>query len=186
MSLLFIGYDFEKMNWKPIKQMFRNEGEEINDKDDIRIIDKGIFAIADSAITTSGGTKTLLTGFRKVYDMKAILYKPDFAPDGSFRNYSYVYDELPFIVGFAGSTLVAQHIINTISGHLEKLEISCQERNGYEPIKYIINLPCENNLLKKTPIYTQWDDDTFLDSDFKDLLSGDYISNAIEHSITML
>lgn len=183
MSLLFICYDFEKMNWKPIKQMFRNEGEEINDKDDIRIIDKGIFAIADSAITTSGGTKTLLTGFRKVYDMKAILYKPDFAPDGSFRNYSYVYNELPFIVGFAGSTLVAQHIINTISGHLEKLEISCQERNGYEPIKYIINLPCENNLLKKTPIYTQWDDDTFLDSDFKDLLSGDYISNAIEHSI---
>jgi len=184
LSLLFVGYDFEKMNWKTIKQMFGNEGEEINDKDDIRIIDKGIFAIADSAITTLGGTKTLLTGFRKIYDMKAILYKPNFAPDGSFRNYSYIYHELPFIVGFAGSTLVAQHIINSISGHLEKLEITYLEKARYdEPIQYTIVLPCQENLLKNPPMYTQWDDDTFLDSDFENLLSGEYISNAVEHSI---
>lgn len=183
MSLLFVGYDFEKMNWKPIKQMFRNDGEEIDDKDDIRIIDKGVFAIADSAITTSGGTKTLLTGFRKVYDMKAKLYKPDFAPNGSFRSYSYIYTELSFIVGFAGSTLVAQHILNSISGHLENLEISFKEKNNFEPIQYKINLPCEKNILKNPPIYTEWDDSTFLDSDFENLLSGEYISTAIEHSI---
>jgi len=183
MSLLFVGYDFEKVNFKEIKQMFKKDGEEVEEKDDFYIADKGVFTIADSAITTSDGTKTLLTGFRKVYDMKAKLYKPNFAPNGSFRSYSYIHAELPFIVGFAGSTLVAQHVLNSISGHLENLEISFKEKNNFEPIQYKINLPCEKNILKNPPIYTEWDETTFLDSDFENLLSGEYISNAIEHSI---
>lgn len=132
MSLLFVGYDFEKINWKEIKKIGKKEAEEVDEKDDISLHYKGIFSIADSAITSSGGSKTLLTGFRKVYDMKAKLYKPDFAPDGSFRSYSYIYTELPFIVGFAGSTLVAQHILNSISGHLENLEISFTEKEKLE------------------------------------------------------
>lgn len=183
MSLLFIGYDFEKMNWKSIKQMSKKEWEKTDDKNDFRIIDKGIFAIADSAITTSGGTKTLLTGFRKVYDMEVKLWKPCFYPDGSFNDYFNVYQKVPLIVGFAGSTLVAQHIINSISGHIEHLKISCDETKQGESIKYIINLPCEKNIVANPSIITLWDEDTFLDSDFIDLLSGDYISNAIEHSI---
>lgn len=183
MSLLFVGYDFEKMNWKSIKQMIKDESDNDTEEDDFRIIDNGIFAIADSAITTLGGSKTLLTGFRKVYDMKANLWKPSFYPNGSFNNYFNVYQEVPFIVGFAGSTLVAQHIINSISGHLEDLKISYEEREEYGPVKYIINLPCEKNMLENSPMLTQWDDNTFLNSDFENLLSGKFISNAIEHSI---
>ncbi len=61
MSLLFVRYDFEKINFKEIKQMFKKEGEEIDDSDDFHISDNGIFAIADSTITSSGGTKTLLS-----------------------------------------------------------------------------------------------------------------------------
>ena len=183
MSLLFVGYDLEKMNWKSIRAMSKKKGEEVDEADDFSIVDKGIFSIADSAITSSAGTKTLLTGFRKVYDMEIKLWKPDFYPDGSFNDYFHIYQKVPFILGFAGSTLVAQHIMNSISGHLEELRISCEETVQGEPIKYKINLPCEHNLVANPSMLTLWDDDTFLDRDFENLLSGDYISNAIEHSI---
>lgn len=183
MSLLFVGYDFEKINWNSIKQMFKKEGEEVEEKDDFQIVDKGIFSIADSAITSSAGTKTLLTGFRKVYDMEVNLWKPSFYPNGSFNDYFNIYQKVPFILGFAGSTLVAQHIMNSISGHLEHLEISCKEREGYEQIEYIITLPCEKNIVKNPPVYTEWDESTFLERDYENLLSGEYISYAIEHSV---
>jgi len=183
MSLLFVGYDFEKVNFKEIKQMYKKEGEEVDDSDDFHIADKGIFSIADSAITSAGGTKTLLTGFRKIYDMELKLWKPSFYPDGSFNDYFNIYQTVPFIIGFAGSTLVAQHIMNSISGHVEKLKISCDETEQGEAIKYKINLPCEKNLVVNPSIMTLWDDDTFLDRDFENLLSAEYISNTIEHSI---
>ncbi|MGM0519828.1 MAG: hypothetical protein ACQERD_09330 [Campylobacterota bacterium] len=118
MSLLFVGYDFEKINWKEIKKIGKKEGKEVDEKEDISLHDKGIFSIADSAITSFGGAKTLLTGFRKVYDIEVKLWKPSFYPNGSFNDYFTIYQKVPIIVGFAGNTLVAQHIMNSISGHI--------------------------------------------------------------------
>lgn len=57
MSLLFVGYDIEKINWKFAREMLKEDGEEVDNKDDIKIIYKSIFAIADSAITILDGKK---------------------------------------------------------------------------------------------------------------------------------
>lgn len=171
MSLLFVGYESEKIS-------FSRSGNAAP-----YYYEKGIFAIADSAITSYQGTKTLLTGFRKIYDLEAKVWEPYFSPDGYFGGYSHVFTKSPFIIGFAGNTLVAQHILNSISGHMEQLKISYEEREPSESIKYTIKLPCEKNLLINRPGLTLWDEDTFLQSDYKDLLTGEFISDAVEHSI---
>lgn len=171
MSLLFVGYESEKIS-------FSKWGNSTS-----YYHDKGIFAIADSAITSYQGTKTLLTGFRKIYDFEAKVWEPYFSPDGYFRGYSHVFTKSPFIIGFAGNTLVAQHILNSITGHMEDLKISYIERKPSEAIQYTIKLPCEKNLLIHSPGLTLWDDDTFLKSDYEDLLTGEFMANAIEHSI---
>lgn len=163
MSLVIAGYDYE-MLWDSK-------------------MDDGIFAIADSAITSHQGGKTILNGFRKVYELEAKVWKPNFAPNGYFRNYLNIYTTSPFIVGFAGSTLTAQHILNTITGHLEKLKISYIDRKMQNPIEYKIVLPCEKNLLISPPMPTSYDESTFLDSDYTDLLTGKLIAEFIEHSI---
>jgi hypothetical protein len=119
MSLVIAGYDYE-MLWDSK-------------------MDDGIFAIADSAITSHQGGKTILNGFRKVYELEAKVWKPNFTPDGYFRNYLDIYTTSPFIVGFAGSTLTAQHILNTITGHLEKLKISYIERKMQKPFNITSN-----------------------------------------------
>lgn len=160
MSLVIVGYDYEKFY-------------------DSRM-DTGIFAIADSAITTNQGQTTLLSGFRKVYEMEAKIWKPYFNIDGTFRSYLDVYNTCPILVGFAGSTLIAQHILNSITGHIEKLRI-CHVKHT-SPIEYQIINPCEPNPLSSNGLAV-WEDDTFLDSDFTDLTKGETIANSIEHSI---
>lgn len=171
MSLLFVGYESEKIS-------FSRNGNSAP-----RHYDKGIFAIADSAITSYQGKKTLLTGFRKIYDVEAKVWEPSFSPYGDFRGYSHVFAKSSFIIGFAGNTLVAQHILNSITGHMEHLKISYIERERSEEIKYTIKLPCEKNLLMNPPMLTIWDEDTFLKRDYENLLTGEFISDAVEHSI---
>lgn len=164
MSLVIAGYDFE---------MFYDSK-----------MDDGVFAIADSAITTNQGKTTLLNGFRKVYELETKVWKPNFTPDGSFRNYLDIHYKQPILVGFAGSTLTAQHILNSITGHIEKLRISYIEKSMYnEPIQYTILLPCEKNPLISPPIPTTWDDETFLDKDYENLMTGKLIAEFVEHSI---
>lgn len=174
MSLLFVGYETEKIDYS----------EWSGKPKDYHVINSGIFAIADSAITTLQGGKTLLTNFRKLYDIEVKVYEPSFTPDGTFRGYDNIYSRLPIIIGFAGNTLVAQHILNTISGHLEHLEISCKEREiGRRcPIEYNINMPCETNPLKRAAL-AQWDDDLFLPSDYDNLVTGELLGGFVEHSI---
>jgi len=163
MSLVIAGYDYE-MLWDSK-------------------MDDGIFAIADSAITSHQGGRTILNGFRKVYELEAKIWKPNFTPDGYFRNYLDIYSIHPFIVGFAGSTLTAQHILNSITGHLKKLRISYVDREMQAPIKYNIVLPCEKNLLISPPIPTSYDETTFLDSDYENLVTGELIAEFVEHSV---
>ncbi|WP_373031434.1 hypothetical protein [Sulfurovum sp.] len=181
MSLLFIGYETEKVDFSRYEK--HSLMPESHTQMKPRIVDMGIFAIADSAITTFQGGKTLLTNFRKIYDIEAKVYKPRFAPDGIFQGYDNLYSRHPILVGFAGNTLVAQHILNTISGHLEHLEIGCKERSiGLQEIEYIVNMPCESNDLKSSS-FAQWGEDTFLPKDYEGLLTGELLAGFIEHSI---
>lgn len=142
----------------------------------------GLFAVADSAITTSQGRKTLLNGFRKVYEMEAKLWQPYFMPDGSFKEYLNIYERRPFFVGFSGSTLTAQHVLNSISEHLGKLRISYSRENSYDSIKYEVIRHCQKNPLVSTGA-SHWDNDTFTNNDFIGLLTGSVIASFIEYSI---
>ncbi|MGW8168394.1 MAG: hypothetical protein ACWGHH_00035 [Sulfurovaceae bacterium] len=181
MSLIFVGYDTQKVYFNDFKQT--KDIKTIKSKS--HIVDDGIFAISDSAITTNEGKKTLLTGFRKIYDITAQLWEPSFSPGGDFAGYHNIHSRYKLIVGFVGSTLVAQHILNGITGHLEHLEISCKERlpNLLQEIEYIVNLPCEYNVLANRRILTIWDETTFTRVDFKELITGEFLANSIEHSI---
>lgn len=181
MSLIFVGYDTEEVDLSQWGQT--NEIQSINAEP--FIADKGIFAISDSAITTNEGKKTLLTGFRKIYDITAKLWEPSFSPGGDFTGYHHIHSRYNIIVGFVGSTLVAQHILNGITGHLEHLKISCKKRpvNSLQKIEYIVNLPCEDNVLVHPPMLTQWDETTFTPRDFEGLITGKFLAHAIEHSI---
>jgi len=167
MSLVIVGYDYK---------MFYD-----------RKIDDGIFAIADSAITSHQGGRTILNGFRKVYELEAKIWKPNFTLNGDFQGYHNIYSKNPFLVGFAGSTLTAQHILNGITGHLEKLKIIDikSEPNSSNPKKYKIIAPCEENHLITPQMMTIYDESTFLDSDYKDLITGELLAEFISHSINV-
>ncbi len=143
----------------------------------------GIFAIADSAITAHKGGKTLLNGFGKIHEVEAKLWKPYFLPDGSFKDYFEVYESRRLLIGFAGSTLTAQHIINGITEHLGNLRISFSRKNDIGPISYKVIRHCQKNPLASSAETSYWDDDTFLNSDFEGLLTGEVIADIVEHSI---
>lgn len=143
----------------------------------------GLFVVADSAITSHAGGRTLLNGFRKVHCLEAKLWKPYFMPDGSFRDYLNVYETRPLFVAFAGSTLTAQHIINSITEHLSNLRISYERENGDGEIRYNVIRHCQRNPLSSDLTASYWDDDTFLNRDFEGLLTGNVIANTIEYSM---
>lgn len=173
MTLLIAGYEHEKS--LDLSEFFVGAQPYVPEMNV-----NGLFAISDSAITVPGGSKTLLSGFRKVYVIEARLWEPEFYPDGSFIRYSSVHDRQVLFIGFAGSTLTAQHILNCVSEHLENLRISCSTESGQ--IKYKAIRHCEPNPLT-SPYPTRWDEDTFTLRDFSDLLAGSVIADTVEHSI---
>lgn len=138
----------------------------------------GIFIAADSTITST--TETLLSGFRKVYPVAVRLWQPYFIGE-SFRDYRNVCMETEIAVGFAGSTLTAQHCMNGITEHLSKLRVSCKPP-GDGPIQYAILMDCEKNPLDDGSTY--WAEDTFTSSsDARELLTAEYIASVILHSL---
>ncbi len=175
MTLVIAGYEHEK------SMDFSSWSEETKPYVPTMNVD-GLFAIADSAITSHQGGRTLLNGFRKVYEMEASLWKPYFMPDGAFRDYLNVYQKREFFIGFAGSTLTAQHILNSISEHLGNLRISYDREDGNGAIKYKVIQHCQENPLA-SPEASYWDDDTFTDRDFDGLLTGAVIAEFVEYSI---
>lgn len=137
----------------------------------------GIFVAADSTITS--GTETLLSGFRKIYPVAVKLWQPYFVGD-FFRDYLQVCMETEIVVGFAGSTLTAQHCMNGLAEHLSKLRISCKP-SPHGSIEYVVLMDCEPNSLRDAGM--RWGDDTFTSADAKGLLTAEYISNVILHSL---
>lgn len=116
----------------------------------------GIFLAADSAITDHRG-KTLLNGFRKIYPVRAAVWEPYFVGE-YFHSYQSEFQAIEVAVAFAGSTLSAQHYMNSISEHLGNLRITFVK--GRDPIQYRIGLSCESNPLEDPRV--GFGDDIFL------------------------
>lgn len=98
-----------------------------------------VFFIGDSAITS--GNHTLLSGFKKIYAVPIIVHTPYFVRE--FKRY------IPFssykaesVVALAGSTLIAQHILNTINEHLTKVRVNYSYNAG--EIKYSLIRHCDS------------------------------------------
>jgi hypothetical protein len=99
MTLIIAGYDYKR------PYVFSSMNEELEDIKPLKMELDGIFVMADSAITTRKGGRTLLNGFKKVHIISGQLWKPYFLPDGSFKDYFEVHESRNFLVAFAGSTL---------------------------------------------------------------------------------
>lgn len=141
----------------------------------------GLFFASDSIITANG--MALLGGFRKVYPITVKLWKPYFVGQ-YFQSYHQEHSTCECVIAFAGGTLTAQHVLNGISGHLEKLRISFERSDGLlGQGRYVVRLACQENELEKGQGVDRWDSDMFLPVDMADLLTADVIADAVEHSI---
>lgn len=165
MTLVVLGHDYEKgCSW-------RNE--------DAKMVPNGLFAASDSAITSNGST--LLGGFRKIYSVPIKIWKPYFVGQ-YFHSYREIHFESECFIAIAGSTLTAQHVLNSISEHLSKLRISYERSGAYgQPGKYIVIRHCQNNILYEDA--SQWSEDTFTPNDFIGLENAEAVSANIEYSI---
>lgn len=160
MTLVIAGHDIRKDTSRP---GFQGSTE-------------GLFVAADSTITN--GSQTLLSGFKKIYEVPIKVYQPSFA-GGQFRGYRVVKLETSCFIAFAGSTVTAQHILNGVSNHLVALRYAHKGAGVLVPGTYQIQMDCEPNSLNNS--MTQWDDDMFLDSDMQDLLSGELVARTVLH-----
>jgi hypothetical protein len=150
----------------------------------------GLFAVADSLITTAGGhsSQPLLSGLRKIHSVPVKLWKPYFV-DTDFRDYLEVHYETECFIAFAGSTLTATHALDVIATHLSTLRISFdtkaarsasrQERKSH----YVVRRDCEYIEVRDSKEYVEWGLDMFLESDFQGILTADRLADDIKHSI---
>jgi len=136
----------------------------------------GLFVTADSTITT--GRQTLLSGFKKVYEVPIKVYAPSIV-GGQFRGYHAVKLETSCFIAFAGSTLTAQHILNGLTNHLSALRYAHAGAGQLVPGTYQILMDCQSNSLNNSG--TWWDDDMFLDRDMENLLSGEIVARTMLH-----
>lgn len=132
----------------------------------------GVFLAADSNITQRGCV--LVNGFKKVVETPVRVNGLNFLGDwfNGYHGHSY---EGGCAIAFAGSTLVAQHIMNSIKNHLSDLNPT--RING----KYQLAMPCE----KKKFLCGYYDEDMFQKRDLgaNYLLSAPFIASVVEHSI---
>ncbi len=133
---------------------------------------------SDSLITgkQDGVSIKLLNSFRKVKNIPVNILKPDIGLAGKITKYYEMPLEHCCMIGFAGSTLVSQHIINNIEGHLKQLRFT------YKDEEYKLEMICDDN---KTVMDTFWSDDMFNQSPEEILnhLTKEFQIGVIEHSI---
>ncbi|MCO6062597.1 hypothetical protein NG726_38870, partial [Pseudomonas sp. MOB-449] len=79
----------------------------------------GVFFVSDSNITQKG--HVLVSGFKKVIETPVRVAGLNFLDEwfNGYHGYNY---EGNCAIAFAGSTLVAQHIMNSIRNHLSDLK----------------------------------------------------------------
>lgn len=132
----------------------------------------GVFFVADSSITQKG--QLLVSGFKKVVETPVRVAGLNFLDEwfNGYLGYNY---EGACGIAFAGSTLVAQHIMNSIRNHLSDLKPT------YVNGKYQLAMPCEG----KKHLDGYYDMDMFqkhhLGSNY--LLTAGFIAGVVEHSV---
>lgn len=132
----------------------------------------GLFVTADSHITQNN--TVLVKGFKKVYEIPIRIKNPSFNGE-FFRSYSGVSTEYKCFIAMAGSTLVAQHLINSIRNHLAELYPI------YENGCYSLAMSCEQHrFLKQNHRFSI---DMFTDDDIVNLVSANLISDIVQHSL---
>jgi len=132
----------------------------------------GIFFVADSSITQ--GDRLLVSGFKKVVETPVRVAGMNFLDDW-FNGYLGYNFEGGCGIAFAGSTLVAQHILNSIRNHLSDL------RPTYLDGKYQLAMPCET----KKFLNGYYDVDMFQKHHLgtNHLLSAGFIAQVVKHSV---
>ncbi len=173
MTLIIAGYEIKEDPWSKVWGDMESE-----------LGVDGLFAVADSVITVMGsnGVTPILSGLRKIHPVAIKLWKPYFVRE-DFRDYFEVYLESNCFIAFAGSTLIASHVLNNITEHLSKLQISYQYGpNSDEPGKYIVQMHCQENILKSAQNMT-WSTEMFLDRHYDKIITAEYILDIIEYSI---
>ncbi|MDN8248070.1 hypothetical protein QZK48_16190 [Acinetobacter baumannii] len=138
-----------------------------------------IFFIGDSAITSNN--VTLLSGFKKIYAVPIVVNQPYILR--TFKNYiPYPRYQGECVIALAGSTLIAQHVINSVVGHLDKIRVKHDyDING---IKYSLIRHCNT---KDNPFYNTgyivYENNIYSDDDIYNAISVDGIKQIIEYSI---
>jgi hypothetical protein len=143
----------------------------------------GLFIVADSAITSPSSGQTLLGGFQKVYPIPIKVWEPYFV-GMYFHSYQTVWLESECFVAIAGSTLIAQHVLNAIEEHLGSLRITFAHKESLlAPGEYKVAMACEENELLRGAGIDQWDEEMFLRQHFEKLVTADVIARTVQHAI---
>jgi len=133
--------------------------------------EEGIYFASDSHITKNNSI--LVKGFKKVIEVPIRVKRLIFC-DEWFNGYSGNKYESACTIAFAGSSLVAQHIINSIKNHLGELYPTYHDGN------YKIVMSCEES---KHLRQANYDKSMFTDHQLDNLLDAEQISNIVSHSI---
>lgn len=133
--------------------------------------EEGVYFAADSHITQNN--QILVKGFKKVIEIPIRVKGLNFCGDW-FNGYLGYRHQGACAIAFAGSSLVAQHLISSMKNHLsEPYPTFCNDR-------YQIVMSCEED---KHLSQAYYDDSMFLDHQLDSLLTANLISNVVCHSI---
>lgn len=133
---------------------------------------EGIFFVSDSSITQKG--TPLVSGFKKVVEMPIRVAGLNFLEETFQGYYGYRYQGA-CAIAFAGSTLVAQHILNSIRNHLSDLYPTFRDGT------YQLAMVCEEHKF----LYGNYPTEMFLERDIRpnSLLSAQLIADVVKHSV---
>lgn len=124
----------------------------------------GLFAVADSALTKKQERdgepthyRTLLTGLRKIHEVRILVMRPDLSPSGSFegRYFDKAYEASAFIA-FAGNANSAHHALNIIRTHLEHLNKTTRRTKGQYHCQKLRNQSNGNDRCRVRRRYVLW------------------------------
>lgn len=133
--------------------------------------EEGVYFASDSHITQNN--QVLVKGFKKVIEVPIRVKKLNFCGEW-FNGYNGNRYESACTIAFAGSSLVAQHIINSIKNHLGELYPTYHDGN------YKIVMSCE---VRKHLRQADYDESMFTDRQLDNLLNAEQISNIVSHAI---
>ena len=129
---------------------------------------QGLFAVSDSAITE--GERVLARGFKKVIETPIRVKVND-----GVSGYRYCMSQSTCFMAFAGGTLVAQHVLNSIENHLSELYLTYEEEGPR------VVMPCESSRHLRN--FRNDGNPTDLERYPYSILSANQLSDVVKHSI---